>query len=214
ATHGGEHLRALCFAPAEFTLLRWSAVAGVEDGCLHHPFPSFLLLQSGHNAYSHEILSVLGELALTMDKLPSWAAPQPVKKNLLMIRDEAYICLEPLGVVLIIGTWNYPFVLVVQPLIGAIAAGNAVVVKPSEISENTAQLVADLLPQYLDRVSLYPVVTGGAAEMKALLTQRFDHILYTGNSTVGKIVMAAAAKHLTPVTLEPWVSLRRRWPGC
>uniref|UniRef100_A0A663FEJ4 Aldehyde dehydrogenase family 3 member A2 n=1 Tax=Aquila chrysaetos chrysaetos TaxID=223781 RepID=A0A663FEJ4_AQUCH len=155
----------------------------------------------GHNAYSHEILGVLGELALAMDKLPSWAAPQPVKKHLLLMRDEAYVCLEPLGVVLIIGAWNYPFVLTMQPLIGAIAAGNAVVVKPSEISENTAQLVADLLPQYLDR-ELYPVVTGGAAEATALLTQRFDHILYTGNSAVGKIVMAAAAKHLTPVTLE------------
>ncbi|XP_049658226.1 aldehyde dehydrogenase family 3 member A2-like isoform X1 [Accipiter gentilis] len=159
------------------------------------------LHKSGHNAYSHEILGVLGELALAMDKLPSWAAPQPVKKNLLTMRDEAYICLEPLGVVLIIGAWNYPFVLIMQPLIGAIAAGNAVVVKPSEISENTAQLVADLLPQYLDR-ELYPVVTGGVPETTELLTQRFDHILYTGNSTVGKIVMAAAAKHLTPVTLE------------
>ncbi|XP_052660627.1 aldehyde dehydrogenase family 3 member A2-like [Harpia harpyja] len=159
------------------------------------------LHKSGHNAYGHEILGVLGELALAMDKLPSWAAPRPVKKNLLMMRDEAYICLEPLGVVLIIGAWNYPFVLIMQPLVGAIAAGNAVVAKPSEISENTAQLVADLLPQYLDR-ELYPVVTGGAAEMTALLTQRFDRILYTGNSTVGKIVMAAAAEHLTPVTLE------------
>ncbi|XP_010293882.1 PREDICTED: fatty aldehyde dehydrogenase-like, partial [Phaethon lepturus] len=98
------------------------------------------LHKSGPNAYSHEILGVLGELALAMDKLPSWAAPQPVKKNLLTMRDEAYICPEPLGVVLIIGAWNYPFVLVMQPLIGAIAAGNAVVVKPSEISENTAQL--------------------------------------------------------------------------
>ncbi|XP_055574831.1 aldehyde dehydrogenase family 3 member A2-like [Falco cherrug] len=159
------------------------------------------LHKCGHNAYSHEILGVLGELALTMDKLPSWAAPRPVKKNLLTMRDEAYICPEPLGVVLIIGAWNYPFVLVMQPLIGAIAAGNAVVVKPSEISENTAQLVADLLPQYLDR-ELYPVVTGGVPETTELLTQRFDHILYTGNSAVGKIVMAAAAKHLTPVTLE------------
>ncbi|XP_074016548.1 aldehyde dehydrogenase family 3 member A2-like [Numenius arquata] len=159
------------------------------------------LHKSGPNAYSHEILGVLGELALAMDKLPSWAAPQPVKKNLLTMRDEAYICPEPLGVVLIIGAWNYPFVLVMQPLIGAIAAGNAVVVKPSEISENTARLVADLLPQYLDR-ELYPVVTGGVPETTELLTQRFDHILYTGNSAVGKIVMAAAAKHLTPVTLE------------
>ncbi|NWW92990.1 AL3A2 dehydrogenase, partial [Rhynochetos jubatus] len=159
------------------------------------------LHKSGPNAYSHEILGLLGELALVMDQLPSWAAPQPVKRNLLTMRDEAYICPEPLGVVLIIGAWNYPFVLVMQPLIGAIAAGNAVVVKPSEISENTARLVADLLPQYLDR-ELYPVVTGGVPETTALLTQRFDHILYTGNSTVGKIVMAAAAKHLTPVTLE------------
>ncbi|XP_042647554.1 aldehyde dehydrogenase family 3 member A2-like [Tyto alba] len=161
------------------------------------------LHKCGPNAYSHEILGVLGELALAMDKLPSWAAPQPVKKNLLTMRDEAYICPEPLGVVLIIGAWNYPFVLVMQPLVGAIAAGNAVVVKPSEISANMAQLVADLLPQYLDRMSeLYPVVTGGVPETTALLTQRFDHILYTGNSTVGKIVMAVAAKHLTPVTLE------------
>ncbi|XP_072209695.1 aldehyde dehydrogenase family 3 member A2 isoform X1 [Excalfactoria chinensis] len=159
------------------------------------------LHKCGHNAYSHEIMGVLGELALAMEKLPSWAAPRPVKKNFLTLRDEAYIKPEPLGVVLVIGAWNYPFVLVMQPLIGAIAAGNAVVVKPSEVSEHTSQLIADILPQYLDR-ELYPVVTGGVPETTELLTQRFDHILYTGNSAVGKIVMAAAAKHLTPVTLE------------
>ncbi|XP_050177749.1 aldehyde dehydrogenase family 3 member A2-like isoform X1 [Myiozetetes cayanensis] len=159
------------------------------------------LHKGGPNAYSHEILGLLAELALVMEKLPSWAAPQPVKKNLMTMRDEAYINFEPLGVVLIIGAWNYPFVLIMQPLIGAIAAGNAVVVKPSEVSENTAKLVAELLPQYLDR-ELYPVVTGGVPETTELLTQRFDHILYTGNTAVGKIVMAAAAKHLTPVTLE------------
>ncbi|XP_057272018.1 aldehyde dehydrogenase family 3 member A2 isoform X1 [Pezoporus wallicus] len=159
------------------------------------------LHKSEPNAYCHEILGLLGELALVMDKLKSWAAPQPVKKNLLTMRDEAYIFPEPLGVVLIIGAWNYPFALIIHPLIGAIAAGNAVVVKPSEISENTSQLLADLLPQYLDQ-ELYPVVTGGVSETTELLTQRFDHILYTGNSTVGKIVMAAAAKYLTPVTLE------------
>ncbi|KAM9526208.1 aldehyde dehydrogenase family 3 member A2 isoform 1-T3 [Guaruba guarouba] len=159
------------------------------------------LHKSEPNAYCHEILSLLGELALAMDKLKSWAAPQPVKKNLLTMRDEAYVFPEPLGVVLIIGAWNYPFALIIQPLIGAIAAGNAVVVKPSEISWNTSQLLADLLPQYLDQ-ELYPVVTGGVSETTELLTQRFDHILYTGNSAVGKIVMAAAAKYLTPVTLE------------
>ncbi|NWV90564.1 AL3A2 dehydrogenase, partial [Machaerirhynchus nigripectus] len=162
------------------------------------------LNKSGPNAYSHEVLGVLNELVLAMEKLPSWAAPHPVKKNLLTMRDKAYINYEPLGVVLIIGAWNYPFVLVMQPLIGAIAAehgSNAVVVKPSEVSENTARLVAELLPQYLDK-DLYAVVTGGVPETTELLTQRFDHILYTGNTAVGKIVMAAAAKHLTPVTLE------------
>uniref|UniRef100_U3JTL9 Aldehyde dehydrogenase n=1 Tax=Ficedula albicollis TaxID=59894 RepID=U3JTL9_FICAL len=159
------------------------------------------LNKCGPNANIQEVLGVLGELALTMEKLPSWAAPQPVKKNLLTMRDEAYIGYEPLGVVLVIGAWNYPFVLVMQPLIGAIAAGNAVVVKPSEVSENTARLLAELLPQYLDK-ELYPVVAGGVPETTELLTQRFDHILYTGSTAVGKIVMAAAAKHLTPVTLE------------
>ncbi|XP_035168572.1 aldehyde dehydrogenase family 3 member A2-like [Oxyura jamaicensis] len=89
-----------------------------------------------------------------MEKLPSWAAPQPVKKNLLTMRDEAYIYPEPLGVVLVIGAWNYPFALIVQPLIGAIAAGNAVVVKPSEVSKHTSQLIADIFPQYLDQVSV------------------------------------------------------------
>ncbi|NWW71549.1 AL3A2 dehydrogenase, partial [Climacteris rufus] len=159
------------------------------------------LHKSGPDACSHEILGVLRDLVLAMEELPSWAAPQPVKKDVLTIRDEAYVRHEPLGVVLIIGAWNYPFVLVMQPLIGAIAAGNAVVVKPSEVSENTARLVAELLPQYLDK-DLYTVVTGGVPETTELLTQRFDHILYTGNSSVGRIVMAAAAKHLTPVTLE------------
>ncbi|KAM8797277.1 aldehyde dehydrogenase family 3 member A2 [Eudromia elegans] len=159
------------------------------------------LHKSGPNAFSHEILGVLGELARAAAELPKWAAPRPAKRNLLTLRDEAFVRPEPLGLVLIIGAWNYPFVLVMQPLVGAIAAGNAVVVKPSEVSEHTARLIADLLPKYLDP-ELYPVVTGGVAETTDLLTHRFDHILYTGSSAVGKIVMAAAAKHLTPVTLE------------
>uniref|UniRef100_A0A8D0GXH0 Aldehyde dehydrogenase n=2 Tax=Sphenodon punctatus TaxID=8508 RepID=A0A8D0GXH0_SPHPU len=153
------------------------------------------------NAFNHEIMGVLVEIALFLNKLPSWAAPQPVEKTLLTLTDEAYVHHEPLVVVLVIGAWNYPFVLLLQPLIGAIAAGNAVVVKPSEVSEHTANLIAEILPQYIDK-ELYPVVTGGVPETTELLKQRFDHILYTGNSLVGKIVMEAATKHLTPVTLE------------
>ncbi|KAJ7308815.1 hypothetical protein JRQ81_008083 [Phrynocephalus forsythii] len=119
----------------------------------------------------------------------------------MTLGDEVYIQREPFGVVLIIGAWNYPFSLIIHPLVGAIAAGNAVVIKPSEISEHTAKLFQELIPQYLDK-ELYPVINGGVPETTEVLKQRFDHILYTGNSTVGRIIMEAAAKHLTPVTLE------------
>ncbi|CAK6435469.1 unnamed protein product [Pipistrellus nathusii] len=153
------------------------------------------------NAYIQEVMTILGEVDLALEQLPEWVAAKPAKKNLLTMMDEAYVQPEPLGVALIVGAWNYPFALTVQPLIGAIAAGNAVIIKPSEVSENTASLLAQLLPQYLDP-DLYVVVNGGVEETTELLKQRFDHILYTGSTAVGKIVMAAAAKHLTPVTLE------------
>ncbi|XP_055992853.1 aldehyde dehydrogenase family 3 member A2 isoform X1 [Sorex fumeus] len=153
------------------------------------------------NAYSHEVITILGEIDLVLEKLPEWVTPEPAKKNLLTMMDEAYVQPEPLGVVLIIGAWNYPIVLTIQPLIGAIAAGNAAIIKPSELSENTAKVLAKLLPQYLDQ-DLYVVINGGVPETTELLKQRFDHILYTGNTAVGKIVMEAAAKYLTPVTLE------------
>ncbi|XP_037348291.1 aldehyde dehydrogenase family 3 member A2 isoform X1 [Talpa occidentalis] len=159
------------------------------------------LCKSEFNAYSHEIITILGEIDLVMEKLPEWVTAEPAKKNLLTMMDEAYVQPEPLGVVLIIGAWNYPLVLVIQPLIGAIAAGNAVIIKPSELSENTANILAKLLPQYIDQ-DLYVVINGGVEETTQLLRQRFDHIFYTGSTTVGKIVMEAAAKHLTPVTLE------------
>ncbi|OBS80174.1 hypothetical protein A6R68_21629, partial [Neotoma lepida] len=149
----------------------------------------------------HEVITILGEIDFMLANLSELASAKPAKKNLLTMLDEAYVQPEPLGVVLIIGAWNYPFVLIMQPLVGAIAAGNAVIVKPSELSENTAKILAKLLPQYLDQ-DLYAVINGGVAETTELLKQRFDHILYTGNTAVGKIVMEAAAKHLTPVTLE------------
>ncbi|XP_041097005.1 aldehyde dehydrogenase family 3 member A2-like isoform X3 [Polyodon spathula] len=148
-----------------------------------------------------ELVGVESEIQLALEKLPEWAAPRPAEKTLLTLLDEVYIQPEPLGVVLIIGAWNYPFALVIQPLIGAIAAGNAAVIKPSEVSEHTARLLEDLLPQYIDR-DMYPVVNGGVPETQELLQQRFDHVFYTGNGAVGKLVMGAAVHHLTPVTLE------------
>uniref|UniRef100_A0A8C4S6X7 Aldehyde dehydrogenase n=1 Tax=Erpetoichthys calabaricus TaxID=27687 RepID=A0A8C4S6X7_ERPCA len=141
------------------------------------------------------------EIQLALENLEQWAAPRPAEKTLLTISDEVYIQPEPLGVILIIGAWNYPVALVVQPLIGAIASGNAAVIKPSEVSVHTAKLLEEFLTQYLDK-DLYPVVNGGVPETQELLKQRFDHIFYTGNCAVGKLVMEAASHNLTPVTLE------------
>ncbi|XP_051902371.1 aldehyde dehydrogenase family 3 member A2b isoform X2 [Hippocampus zosterae] len=149
----------------------------------------------------YETLGLEEEIALAVRKLKEWAAPRPAEKNLLTVSDAVYVQAEPLGVVLIIGAWNYPWAVTLQPLIGAIAAGNAAVIKPSEVCVHTAKLMEELLPLYLD-TELYPVVSGGVAETQELLRQRFDHIFYTGSGAVGKLIMAAAAQHLTPVTLE------------
>ncbi|XP_062872531.1 aldehyde dehydrogenase family 3 member A2-like isoform X2 [Trichomycterus rosablanca] len=148
-----------------------------------------------------ELIGLENEIKLALRELSDWMRPEPVRKNLLTLMDDVYIKSEPLGVVLIIGAWNYPWALTLGPLIGAIAAGNAAIVKPSELSKNSASLLKELLPQYLDK-EMYQVVTGGIPETQELLKQRFDHIFYTGSSTVGKLVMEAAAQHLTPVTLE------------
>ncbi|XP_075706567.1 aldehyde dehydrogenase family 3 member A2 isoform X2 [Rhinoderma darwinii] len=159
------------------------------------------LHKSECTAYSYEMMGLLAEIELIIDNLHDWAAPQHVKKNLMTMQDEVFINYEPLGVVLVIGAWNYPLVVVLQPVLGAIAAGNAVVIKPSEVSEHTAKVLEKIIPRYLDK-ELYPVVNGGVAETTQLLNERFDHIFYTGNTNVGKIIMTAAAKFLTPVTLE------------
>ncbi|XP_049581777.1 aldehyde dehydrogenase, dimeric NADP-preferring isoform X2 [Syngnathus scovelli] len=148
-----------------------------------------------------ELIGIDNEINLAMEKLREWAAPRLVEKNLFTMSDEAYIQPEPLGVVLIIGAWNYPWAVTLIPLVGAIAAGNGAVVKPSEICGCSSLLLATLLPLYLDK-DLYPVVAGGVPETQELLRQRFDHIFYTGSSVVGKLVMEAAARHITPVTLE------------
>ncbi|XP_047246977.1 aldehyde dehydrogenase family 3 member A2-like isoform X1 [Girardinichthys multiradiatus] len=149
----------------------------------------------------YEILVVEAELHLSITRLAEWAAPRPVEKNLFTLLDEVYVKPEPLGVVLIIGPWNYPWSLTLLPLVGAIAAGNAAILKPSEISSNSSKVIEEFLPLYLDQ-DLYQVVEGGVPEAQELLKQRFDHIFYTGSTAVGKLVMEAAARHLTPVTLE------------
>jgi aldehyde dehydrogenase (NAD+) len=152
-------------------------------------------------ALSAEIGMITSELALTQKKLAAWMKPERVAANLLVQPGKCLIYPEPLGVVLIIAPWNYPFQLTMAPLLGALAAGNCVVVKPSEVSSATSRLLAHELPKYIDDTCL-AVIEGGVPETTALLAERFDHIFYTGNGAVGSVVMTAAAKNLTPVTLE------------
>ncbi|KAF9990702.1 aldehyde dehydrogenase 3, member A2 [Mortierella antarctica] len=126
---------------------------------------------------------------------------QNQKAAALAENDDCYVRLSPLGSVLIIGAWNFPIMLVLEPLAGAIAAGNTCVIKPSEVSQTSATVLTRLLQQYMDP-QVVAVINGGAEETTALLKERFDHIFYTGGTEVGRIVMMAAAKNLTPVTLE------------
>ena len=148
-----------------------------------------------------EVGSVRAEIALVLKKLNAWTRPRKVAMPLALRPAWASIVRQPLGTVLIIAPWNYPVHLLLMPLIGAIAAGNSVVVKPSELAPETSHLMARLLPAYLDSDAIR-VVEGAVDETTELLEFAWDHIFYTGNGTVAKVVMAAAAKHLTPVTLE------------
>jgi aldehyde dehydrogenase (NAD+) len=133
--------------------------------------------------------------------LRDWMRPARVSTPSMLAPSDAHVRFDPLGVGLIIGTWNYPVMLTLSPLIAAISGGNAAVIKPSDITPATAGVIARFLPEYLDREA-FSVVLGGAPETTALLEQQWDHIFFTGGPTVGKIVMGAAARQLTPVVLE------------
>ena len=148
-----------------------------------------------------EIGMVATELNLTRRQLSSWMKVKRVSTPLLAQPGYSRIYSEPLGVVLIIAPWNYPIQITLLPLVGALAAGNCVVIKPSELAPATSRLLATLLPNYIDPQCLR-VIEGGVPETTAILNEHFDYICYTGSGAVGRIVMTAAAKHLTPVTLE------------
>ncbi|MBS0198959.1 MAG: aldehyde dehydrogenase family protein [Proteobacteria bacterium] len=141
------------------------------------------------------------EIAHTLKHLRRWLRPKRIAIPLSLQPAHGRLVPEPLGVALVIAPWNYPVQLPLAPLIGALAAGNAVVLKPSEVSPNVSATLARLIPRYLDNEAVI-VVEGGIAETTALLREQFDHIFYTGNSAVARVVMTAAAQHLTPVTLE------------
>ncbi|PKU73206.1 aldehyde dehydrogenase family 3 member H1-like [Dendrobium catenatum] len=152
-------------------------------------------------SFVHEISLAKSSCGLALKELKRWMKPEKVSSMLTAFPSSAEIVPEPLGVVLVISAWNYPFLLSIDPVIGAIAAGNAVVLKPSEIAPSISALFSTILPDYVDS-SCIRVVEGSIPETTALLAQKFDKIIYTGNAKVGRIVMSAAAKHLTPVVLE------------
>ncbi|KAL7735970.1 hypothetical protein ACLKA6_002401 [Drosophila palustris] len=133
--------------------------------------------------------------------LSDWVKAEKPSKSFVNMLDDVQVFNDPFGVVLVIGAWNYPLQLLLVPVAAAIAAGNCVVLKPSEIAGNCAKFIAETLPKYLDN-DCYPIICGGPSETAELLNQRFDYIFYTGSTRVGKIIHAAANKYLTPTTLE------------
>lgn len=159
---------------------------------LHKPAEEFEIM---------EMAMVRNEAWEAISHLRDWTAPQHVPKEGVHRLDTAYTLADPKGVVLIISAFNYPMQLALAPLVGAIAAGCTVVLKCSELSPNTAALCTEMIEKYFPK-ELVACVNGGIEESSALLAQKFDHITYTGSGRVGRIVMAAAAKNLTSVTLE------------
>lgn len=157
--------------------------------------------KSGVEAQLTEIGFLVGEIDHALAHLSEWMRPRKITAPLVVQPASAKVIFEPLGVALIISPWNYPLMLALSPLVGAIAAGNGAVIKPSELAPATSAAIAMLIPEYLDRRAI-AVVEGGVSETTELLSQHFDHIFYTGSGRVGRIVAKAAAEHLTPVTLE------------
>src|SRR3984893_9971988 len=148
-----------------------------------------------------DVKYMTSEIDHVLAHLRRWMKPVPLSTPYQLTPSHAEVRFDPLGVGLIIGTWNYPLMLTLSPLVAAISAGNCAVIKPSEVSPATGEAIARFIPQYFDRKA-FSVVLGAVPETTALLEQPWDHIFFTGGTTVAKIVMTAAAKNLTLVVLE------------
>jgi aldehyde dehydrogenase (NAD+) len=159
------------------------------------------LNKSPYEAYLTEIGTISSEIKFTLKRLKKWAKPKKVKTPITHFPGKSYIYPEPYGVTLIMSPWNYPFQLSIMPLIGAIAAGNCALIKPSNYSSHTSKVIYNLIHETFPS-NYINVVLGGRDENQALLSQKFDFIFFTGSVNVGKIVMEAASKTLTPVCLE------------
>ncbi len=148
-----------------------------------------------------ELMALYAEIKHTVGHLKRWMKPQSLPTPLALIGTKSHIVHEPKGNVLIISPWNYPFVLAIRPLVSAIAAGNVAILKPSELTPHTAGLISQMITELFPPEEV-AVFEGDAEVSKALLELPFNHIFFTGSPAVGRVVMAAAAKHLASVTLE------------
>ncbi len=157
--------------------------------------------KSSFESYATEMGFILEEINYTLKHIDSWAKNVRVKTPLTLFPGKSFIHPEPYGVVLIISPWNYPFQLCLSPFLGAFAAGNRVVIKPSEFAPRTSAAIKMIIEEVFEKTEVR-VVEGALEETQTLLTQKFDYIFFTGSTTVGRIMMKAAAEHLTPVTLE------------
>src|SRR5688572_21744761 len=161
------------------------------------------LKKSREESWVTEVGFVISELNETLKNLRYWMQPHKVKTNLVNFPSTSYIMHEPLGVVLVISPWNYPLQLLFTPLIGAIAAGNCVVLKPSELAPATAAIMGTIIKEVFSTDHVLYVEGDGAVVVPDLMNHfRFDHVFYTGSTAVGKSIYQLAAAQLVPVTLE------------
>lgn len=157
--------------------------------------------KSVFETYATEVGFILEEISFILGGIDCWAKRRKVKTPIPLFPGKSFIQPEPYGVVLIVSPWNYPFQLTLAPLLGAIAAGNRVVIKPSELAPKTAAIMEKIIHDVF-RADEVRVVQGAVQETQTLLKQRWDYLFFTGSTPVGKVMMKAAAEHLTPVTLE------------
>ena len=161
------------------------------------------LKKSAEESWVTEVGFVISEINAAIKKLRQWMQPERVPTNLVNLPSKSYVLKEPLGVVLVIGPWNYPFQLLFNPLVGAIAAGNCVVLKPSEFAPATADIMNKIIAKIFPPEYVLCVTGDGAEVVPAMMNNfRFDHVFYTGSTTVGRIIYKMAADKLVPVTLE------------
>jgi aldehyde dehydrogenase (NAD+) len=190
--------RDITFRIRSLKLLR-QAIRGNEDRILDALYKD--LHKSGFESYASEIGIIFPEIDYAIRHMRKWARTERVSTPIIHFLSRSYVYKQPYGTVLIIGPWNYPFQLTISPLVAALAAGNTAVIKPSELSPHTSTVIADIVRETYPEHHI-TVVEGGIDESRTLLSERFDYIFFTGGTAVGRVVMEAAAKHLTPLTLE------------